>query len=143
MNIKNYFYFVLCLLLAIGCANCDQSKLENRMESPNKSIKEIALEKFGKEHKIIKNNSKTYAICLQTIRKAKPPIMNNPRFFVYDFEKSEIIFEDKIVNGNVNWESDSLVSVSRIPGMLKKDSENKTGHKVYSFDVKTKKKIYN
>jgi hypothetical protein len=59
--------------------------------------------------------------------------MNNQNYFVYDFKEKEIIFEDKIVNGNVFWESDSLVTASRIPGIVKKDSENKAGNKVYTF----------
>jgi hypothetical protein len=143
MNLKKYILSTISLFILIGCANCDQSKLENRMESPNKSITKIAFEKFGKDHKVIKNKSETYAICLQTMKMSKPPVINSQNYFVYDFRESEIIFENKVVDGNVYWESDSLVSVSRIPGMLKKDSENIAGNKVYSFDVKTKKKIYN
>jgi hypothetical protein len=143
MNIKNYLFILLIIIISIACANCNSSRQETTVKKTIKSISGIALEKFGKDHKVIKNQSETYAICLHTMKKSKPPVMNNQNYFVYDFKEKEIIFEDKIVNGNVFWESDSLVTASRIPGIVKRDSENITGHKIYSFNVFLKKKIYN
>ena len=138
------FYFYLFMILSglnfFGCSNCDTTKKENNLETLSKNINTIAKQKFNSKYKILRNQAETYALVIKNIDNSKSPVINKQSFFIYDFSANEIIFEDDIVNGNVYWETDDLITVTRITGIIKKYSENKMGIKVYSFDVISRRK---
>ena len=137
------FYFIILLLLSglffFGCSNCDVTKNGNNLEKQTKSIRVVATEKFGRDYKIFNNKSATFAICLNEKNRLKAAEINRISYFIFDIKNSEIIFEDSLSNSNVGWENDNLVTVTRIPGMIKKNDESINRNKIYSFDVLSRK----
>ena len=113
------------------------------MEKQTKSIRVVATEKFGRDYKIFNNKSTTFAICLNEKNRLKAAEVNRISYFIFDIKNSEIIFEDSLSNSNVGWENDNLVTVTRIPGMIKKNDESINRNKIYSFDVLSRKKLFN
>ena len=140
MKIYLYIFVFLTGLLYLGCSHCDVTKNEENLEKQNQNVNSVARDKFNSKLKIINNQSGNFALVIDNFKDSKSPVVNKQSFFIFDLTSKEVIFEDEVVNAKVFWESDNLVTVSRIPGMIKKDSENKEGHKIYSFDVLEKKK---
>jgi hypothetical protein len=139
MKFYSYFFTFLSVLFFFGCSQCDVTKNESILKKKVQNINSIAREKFSK-YNIVNNQTGNYALVIKNIENAKSPVINKQFFFVFEYDSNEIIFEDEVVDAKVFWETDNLVTVSRIPGMIKKDSETKGGNKVYSFDVLKKKK---
>lgn len=129
---------VIIALILSGCVNCKTELNENKDVVKN-SIKQIAGEKFGKDYTFQNNSSKTFTICLSN-NNSKSLAINKLKYFVYDFNKAELIFEDSLINCNIGWENDSIFSVTKIPGIVKKDSESNKNNVLYSFDVFQRKK---
>lgn len=139
---KFYFYILIILFgfFFWDCSNCDLTKKENKLVKKAQNIDFIAREKFNGKYNTINNHSGNYAIVIHKIKNPQTPVVNKQSFFIFDLISNEVIFEDEVVNSKIFWETNNIVTVSRIPGMIKKDSENKLGNKVYSFDVVSKKK---
>jgi hypothetical protein len=129
------------MLLITGCANCDNVRQENTKLLKKLSLNEIAKEKFGSKFSVVKNESETYAICSKTYESYQASLVKKESFFIFDLLNNEIIFEDDIANSNVYWESDNLITVSRIPGMIKREGNEKNKLKIYSYNVLEKRKI--
>lgn len=136
-----FFAFLITVLLITGCANCDNVQQENTKLLKKLSLNEIAKEKYGSKFSVVKNESETFAICSKTYESSQAALINKESFFVFDLLNNEIIFEDDISNSNVYWESDNLITVSRIPGMIKRESNEKNRFKIYSYNILEKRKI--
>ena len=62
------------------------------------------------------------------------------RFIIVDKEKGEILLEDHIPMGKVEWTDENIVSVFQYPGTIKKDSEGQNDFLKYRFNVLTRDK---
>jgi hypothetical protein len=140
MKFYLYLFAFLSGLLFLGCSHCDITKIEKKLIKQDQNINSVARDKFNSKFKTINNQSGNFALVIDNFKDSKSPVVNKQSFFIFDLTSNEVIFEDEVVNAKVFWESNNLVTVSRIPGMIKKDSETKEGHKIYSFDVLEKKK---
>jgi hypothetical protein len=50
-----------------------------------------------------------------------------------------VLFEDSIPNGSVNWNDDSSIVVSIIPGTVRDDDKTPAPRQGYIYDVRTGK----
>ena len=105
------------------------------------TYQELAKKKFGDvaEMDFLLNKTKTFVVCTG----AKDTYIKNPynglKFFIYDIEAKEIIFEDKLAGGTVEWVSGTEVKVKWTP--TKEKDALKPEKTSYIYDVKNKKKI--
>ncbi len=137
-----YIFTLLSGLIFFGCSNCDIAKNENNLKKLNINIHTVAKKKFNSKYKIIKNASETFAICLSESNRLKAAEINRLKYFIFDLKNSDIIYEDSLSNSNVGWENDSLVTVYRIPGMIKKNDDSGYQNRIYSYDVLLGKKLH-
>ena len=125
------------------CSNSNNSKKESEITTDTLHLKNIAKEKFGSNYDISNNRSATHAIVTELYKgKIATPVVQKLNYFIFDYAENEIIFEDKLSNASVNWTNDSLITVSRPIGVIKKDSNSPTSSVLYTYNVKERKKSY-
>lgn len=134
---------VATTVLFLGCSTC-VSDNTNGMQNNNtkKSLKDFISEKYGKNYKSIENNTKTFIIIIENTKVKKSPVIDTNSFFVFNYEKEEIIFEGNMLSSIIFWEDNNTFRVGRVPGMIKKDSETPSVVGGYSVNVLTGKKIF-
>ena len=141
---------VLLLVLGIfllffnSCSNCDSVKNQNNISSTNKNgkiLKTIIAEKLGKTYSTKNNISNSYSILLRDEIQSPNQSVNKSKFLIVDLSNNEIIFEDELLNANVDWISEFIVQVGKVPNMIKKDNEATSI--IYKFDVLQRIKINN
>lgn len=117
--------------------NADSLQI-NSMET-HKSYEILAQLKYNNQVKYIFNRDTTHVLCISTqMPKANIPKTLVPlRFFVYDLNSHEVIFEDALENGRVDWESNNQIKVSIIPETVKSNQPTATG---YTYHVLSRKK---
>jgi ABC-type enterochelin transport system substrate-binding protein len=126
--------FALLFLLNACSAN-------EEIEKGISSLESLAENKYEENYQLLYNDNNKFAICL-TKSVGETQVPNSPvKFFVYDVRHSEIILEDFIQLGDVEWKSDSLIEVVKYPGTIKKNEEN-TGQG-YLYNVIQREKISN
>jgi hypothetical protein len=116
------------------------SSTKNEKLPPNtETIKTVTSHKLGSGVGYLFNNSKTYVICL----KKSKPTPNFPQsqihFLVYDISEEEIIYENKIEGGEIQWVDDERVEIKMTPGIVSGDEDPNDFIQIY--DVKLKKRI--
>ena len=123
-------YILPAVFLLLSCSLFCNKTNEN-------SIEEVAIKKYKDNIHYLSNKNKTFTICYrkeaETALKPYPPL----KFFVFDETKKEIIFEDNLANGSIEWISMYQFQVKIIPGIVSIESDKMPG---YVFDVKEKKK---
>lgn len=145
--LSNNFILIVAgifLLIISGCSNCDFVKNENNISPTNKNekiLKTIITEKLGKTYSSKNNYSNSYSILQSNEIQNPSQSVNKFKFIIVDLSKNEIIFEDELLNANVDWVSEFIVQVSKVPGIIKKDYE--APPIIYKFDVLQKIKINN
>ncbi|PID58703.1 MAG: hypothetical protein CR986_07525 [Ignavibacteriae bacterium] len=141
MKIK-YLYLII-ILFGISCSDCytKKEKIAKQEEEKNleMTINKKAKEKFGRNYKLIPNNTKDYYICKKESNLSPNEFINKIKFFIYSTTTKEIIFEDEIINGSLLWLNNNKIKVSRIPGMVKKNYDN--DNILYYYDVIKKSKL--
>jgi len=92
-----------------------------------------ATERFKNGYKTIFNASRTHVLILATRKKGVENWPQSIRFFIYNLEKDEIIFEDVIANGKVKWQDDRKIRAESLPGIIEDgDGPTRIG---YTYDV--------
>jgi len=128
--------FIVCLLF--GCVQTNKL-CQHETYNPKKTYQQIALERFGEKVEYSLNQNMSYILC----KKSMPELKLNPNqlieFFVYDIQKEEIIFEDKIANAKISWHSNSQLLITRQKGYIINPTD--TGKWTYIIDLQSKKKI--
>ncbi|MFA9372244.1 MAG: hypothetical protein ACERIH_11095 [Labilibaculum antarcticum] len=128
--------FVLFFLF--GCASTT-SISKGDVNSQKKTYQQIAEKKFGEKVEYKLNPNKTYALC----QKMTLDLLQNPNqlieFFIYDIQKEEIIYEDKIANAKISWHNNTQLLIIKQKGYIKNPTD--TGRWTYIFDLKSKKKV--
>lgn len=122
--------FVICSVLLFGCkASKDTSS--DKEQTP--TFEELVTMKYPDQSTVLMNESNTYALVQSISRKSEVKGQSSIHFFVYDKTNEEIILEDFINQGSVEWISDNLLKINEIPGVYKKDDPQG-----YVFDVTNK-----
>jgi hypothetical protein len=100
-----------------------------------KSAEKLATEKFGSGHKLIKNKSESFILCLKSEEKQNQP-HTSVEYFVYDLDKEEIIFSETLLDAEVGWFDDHNLEIKINPETISDDN----GVKMYLLNVITKVK---
>lgn len=136
--LKNGLVHLFILYLLFGCISTN--KLSNTENSSSKmTYQEIAKNKFGEYFKYKLNEDKSYALCQKVF--PEPALRPNQliEFFVYDIQKGEIIYENKIARAKISWYNNTQLLVVEQKGYVTDPSD--TGKWTYVFDLRSKKKI--
>lgn len=144
MNLFKIFLFIIILGLSFGCSNCKVYDSRVNSEKPvlKNTIKNAAIEKFGKNAKIVFNKDKKFAIVIGNNIIDKNHQLEKTPFFVYDILNKKIIFEDNVVESKIFWEDKFVVRTARLPGIISKNNEENKFVGGYSFNVLTLKKSF-
>lgn len=129
---KNIIFTLLILIAVTGC------QLSNKDSASNNEIEKIALDKYKEHIHYLSNKNKSYTICYQQ----QPETSNIPypalKFFVFDENTQQIIFEDNLANGSLKWIGLYKLEVQSTPGIVSVKADTSTK---YVYDVKLRKKI--
>ena len=135
MNLQNLTVLLL-ILIFVSCSNSEKSdELELKSENQPDAITSRIEKMLGNNFISNFNSDSTYSIVSQKNKKSVQ--ISGFKFIVINNSENTIIFEDFINDGSVNWKNDSVVTVSLIPGMIKKDEESVSG---YNLNVRTLEK---
>ncbi len=132
---------VLLFLFVNACSS--SGKEAGELHSNQPSYKKIAEEKFNEDYKVESNKDSTYFIIYYS-PKSKIKALNPPlKFFVYSINSRQIIFQDNLSNGKVEWQNNDQFTVSTIPEIVKGGDEKNKQIFGYTFDVIKKRKLSN
>ncbi len=127
---------IVCIGMIITIDGCKSSRSQPTSEVTQQSLDALASEKYGAKAKIFFNKSKSHALVYREKVTTNDPLASI-HFFVFDQENAKIILEDFVQRGTVEWSSESIIKVTKIPGVYNADNPTKG----YSFDINTQKKI--
>lgn len=126
---KKLFLFLTAPLLItflFSCTcNCDKEK-------PTQQADTITYKNYPKgSYFEIPNKSGSHLLLIEKTG-GKSKVINQTRFYLFDKQKDEIILEDFIPLGKVEWESDTLLRVEKYPGNIQKNQTEVSG---YLYDI--------
>ena len=101
------------------------------------SMEQLAEVKFGQPYSIAYNESKSHGLVIKKMRTRPNDAYPTLRFFVYDLDASQVVYENTEPGGTVTWKSDSAIEVSSAIGI---PNSEKDRPKTYYYDIVTKKK---
>lgn len=118
--------------------NCDTQSSDNKIKQ-DRSINELAVEKYGDNFEIQENETKEFYLVLN---RSKSATQTGIKFFIYAKAEHAIIWEDQVRLGSVKWAAPYEADVQNFPGTVRINDtrKQKSG---YLFNVKTKQKINN
>jgi len=130
-------FFAQFLLNSCVSLNGNKSvQLPGHQRNIYNQVNEFAKEKFGVNFTLQENETKEFYLCTN---RGKLPTETAIKFFIYDKHANEIILEDFIKLGSVQWDGSYKIRVRKFPGIikLKEEGEEIPG---YVFDVKSRQK---
>lgn len=127
----------ICLILLLFLIACQPAK-KNLDTSKEVDHREFIKEQLGGAYQQVTNGDDRYWLCH---RSGKPPHSGQVVFLVYDATDQKILYQDKLQNGHVEWENDTVVKITAGAGNRTKDYPE--GYSTYYFDVKEEKIIDN
>ena len=134
---KNILVQLFILFLLFGCVPTSKLSQQETLKS-KKTYQQIAQEKFGEKVECKLNSNKSYALCK---KKMTAPVLNPNQlleFFVYDIQKEEIIYENKMSNVKIKWHNNTQLLITYQKGYITGPTD--TGKSTYIFDLPSKKK---
>ncbi len=125
---------IFLLILSIGniSCTCECESNETKQASEKAEYKNYPKGNFFE----IPNSSNTHLLLLQK-EDGKSEILNETRFFVFSKVDDEVILEDFIPMGKVEWISNTEIRVEKYPGNITKETQSASG---YIFNITTKEK---
>ena len=78
-------------------------------------------------------------LCTQTETAGRAPMVNTIRFIVISLATNEIIHEEQLPNGKVNWHNSTQLKISTLPEMVRVTGQVQQHE--YLFDIETKQKL--
>jgi len=118
--------------------NCDTQSSDNKIKQ-DRSINEVAVEKYGDNFEILENETKEFYLVLN---RSKSATQTGIKFFIYEKAEHAIMWEDQVRLGSVKWAARYEVDVQNFPGTVRLNDTRKQSSG-YLFNVKTKQKINN
>ncbi|MBN1425451.1 hypothetical protein JXA88_12935 [Candidatus Fermentibacteria bacterium] len=104
------------------------------LDRGSRRYESLAEARYRGPAKYLWNAPHTHVLCLEQHRSRSPagPGMALPalRFFIYDLQADEIIFEDALDNARVAWESDTSIKVVITPGTVPEIEPREFGYRV-------------
>jgi len=128
-------YLVLFACILISACSTQKSSLENHPSHDKSILENLAKEKFEENYFIVPNSTNKYSL-VKSKTKTFREIGFDISYFVFDHASNQIIIEDALKSGYVNWEDElNIKAVNR-----KLDKGNKRKKEVYLFNVATLKR---
>jgi len=138
MSFKNVLVQIFIMCLLFGCVQTNKLRKQETFDS-TKTYQQIAQQKFGEHIEYKLNLDKSYALCQKVIPESALKPNQLIEFFVYDIQKGEIIYENKIARAKISWYNNTQLLVVEQKGYVTNPSD--TGKLTYIFDLQSKKKI--
>ncbi len=138
MSFKNVLVQIFIMCLLFGCVQTNKLRQQETFYS-TKTYQQIAQQKFGEHIEYKLNSDKSYALCQKVIPESALKPNQLIEFFVYDIQKGEIIYENKIARAKISWYNNTQLLVVEQKGYITDPSD--TGKLSYIFDLQSKKKI--
>ena len=142
-------FFGLTLLLLIATGGCTSSKTRAQAsptggaDAPTgqtpANYRRVAEERLGSGIEYTLNDDKTKVLGKKTAHPLAPAFNNEVRFLVIDVKTDAILFEDRVVNGAVEWFGNTQLKISTIPGIVQGVPDERENY--YLYDLVTKQKM--
>lgn len=117
-----------------------QKKMTSKKTTPKTTKYEnAAFKKFNKNYTTIYNKTKDYILCLNSRYNLEKMNTSSLAFFIYDLNKEEIILDETISYGSVEWIDNYKIKVEVVPGIVKGNDEESNSQD-YVYNVKEGKK---
>lgn len=146
--------FISCKGTQDSSANliAESSKTSQKTSKQVKTYQELAVEKIGEGVKFFKNKSETLVLCKKMTISKNIPMGNagnfggggaaivpagagNVQCIVVKIESGEILFEQSIAYGGIDWATDTQLRIFSVMGANMPNNPN-----MYLYDVLTKEK---
>jgi len=127
-------FFAQFILTSCVSSSCTKTNNAQIIDTP--SVIELAKEKYGDIFTLQENETKEFYLVTSRRKSSLETVI---KFFVYENEKHEVILEDFINLGSVQWDGRYKINVQKFPGTIKLNDQN-DGKNGYFFDVKTGQK---
>lgn len=113
--------FALFLCFSFACKTGNKtSKSEMNEASP---FHLLAKKELGDRFVVEFNETGKFVLCKSEFLPDPSVSHYTVKFFIYDVEKEEIIYQDVVPRGEVAWHGSQEVIVSSVPGIIMPDSE--------------------
>ena len=99
----------------------------------------VAEERLGSGIAYTLNDDETMVLGKKTAHPLIPAMNNEVRFLVIDVKTDAILFEDRVVNGTVEWFGHTQLKVTAIPGIVQNVPDQRENY--YLYDLVTKQKL--
>ena len=129
-------FALLALSVAVLGSNCSSSKTEKQISQSPERYRTIALQRFNGNAEFYTNKSQSHVLCIQRVTKSRSgsaPLS----FFVYDISRQAIVFERTGESGTATWQSDDIVAVDLVPGIVSGKDSSETDKISFTFNVRT------
>ena len=103
--------------------------------SDYKQAESLAKEKYGTGFEIVKNEHEAMMLCYKEDKKRSQP-HSTLSYFVYDLNKKEIIFEEKLFDADIKWLDAHNIEIRITPEVISSDDDVT----VFILNVLTKEK---
>ncbi len=103
------------------------------------SWKERAQAQFGSSYEHTYNADENFVLVFKKISTRPADAYPTLRFFIFDIQADEVIFDKTEIGGKAEWENPEVVKVTTRMGIPNPNSGN-NGQNVYRYHVKNRKK---
>ncbi len=131
-------FFLLAFSIAACCSTKNTTKEKN---SDNQSYKSIAKEKYNENYIVKSNIDSTYFVVASTSKKTSQNINSPLKFFVYNNKTGQVIFEDNLINGKLEWINRNQIKITTEPEVISGIEEKNKSMTGYIYDVTKKRKL--
>jgi hypothetical protein len=135
MNVFKQTLVSMSVALLVSCSAREVEKGEIR----GAGYESLAMQKYGQGVEFVQNMSGTTMLCVKKSKPTQLTPQHQIAFFVYDMKARNVLFEDSIPNGSVNWNDDFSIVVSIVPGTVRDDDKTPAPRPGYIYDVRTRK----
>ncbi|MCF8240536.1 MAG: hypothetical protein K9J16_04055 [Melioribacteraceae bacterium] len=133
IKIISYFTLFSVSLIILNCTNSE------RVDSNKfRILEETAVEKISGNYILLFNSDSSFAVCHNEqipTPEIVHPVLN---FFVFDISAGEIIFNESLQNGTIEWINDTQVKVSYTPTVIRGDQEDESYYFIYDIQKREK-----
>lgn len=127
--------YLISLILVVFVFACKLQKNDSKIEDPTLTVSKLATEKYGDRFKVVVNKTNEFSLIINKTKQFAD-IGFDIDFFIYDHTTQEIILQDFLESGHVDWTgTTSVKAVNR-----KRVEEYKREKVVYLFDALTRQK---
>lgn len=126
--------YLICCILIISSCKSSKYIIESSLNKPIK-LDKLAQEKYGNNYSIVDNPTSEFSLVRQKTKDFRQ-LGFDTNYFIYDHNTSQILIEDSLKKGHVEWINEySIKAISR-----DRTSDKKVDKKTYLFHARNRKK---